>query len=84
MTKIAGTRCTAARFIPSWHAAVLVAPSPTQVRATRFSPRLRKASATPVTIVTLVPMWLMGWMTPTEASPMWRSRPPLGESEVAR
>ena len=35
-------------------------------------------------IVTLVPMWLIGWMMPLGRSPMCRSRPRLGESLVDR
>ena len=81
--KIAGRFWTAAKFIPSWHAAVLVAPSPTQVRATRASPRLRKAMAAPVTMHTLVPIWLIGWIIPFSRFPICRSLPPLGESDVA-
>ena len=84
ITKTTGTFCTAARFMPSWQAAVLVAPSPIQPIATRSSPRLRKARPIPATTVTLVPMWLIGWRTPALRSPMCRSRPALGESDVAR
>src|SRR6266511_6308088 len=48
MMKMAGTRCTAAKFVPSCAAAVLVDPSPTQVMATRGSRLILKVSAIPV------------------------------------
>jgi hypothetical protein len=56
MTNTAGTLRAAARVRPSWNAPVLVAPSPTQVMATRASCRDWNASANPVMMVAEVPM----------------------------
>src|SRR5438445_492304 len=62
--KIAGTRWTAAKFVASCAAAVLVEPSPTHVRAMRRSPRILNVSATPVTTGTMSPTCEMGGSTP--------------------
>ena len=52
---MAGTFWTAAKFVPSCAAAVLVEPSPTQVRATRFSPFILNVRAIPVMTDTMSP-----------------------------
>jgi hypothetical protein len=46
-TKIAGTFQSCPRFSDSWNVPVFVAPSPKNATATRFSPRIWKASAAP-------------------------------------
>src|SRR2546427_6215140 len=79
--KIAGTRWTAAKFVASCAAAVLVEPSPTHVRATRRSPRILKVSATPMTTGTMSPTCEMGCSTPWVQAPTCRSRPREGRSE---
>src|SRR5438034_3635380 len=55
--KIAGSCCTAAKFVPSCAAAVLVAPSPTQVSATRGSCFSLKVRAIPAITGTMSPTW---------------------------
>src|SRR2546422_40861 len=81
--KIAGSCCTAAKFVPSCAAAVLVAPSPTQVSATRGSCFSLKVRAIPAITGTMSPTWEIGCSTPCAHDPTCRSRPREGESSVA-
>ena len=81
---MAGTRWTAAKFVPSCAAAVLVAPSPTHVSATRRSPFILNVSAIPQITGTMSPTWEIGCSTPWENEPTCRSRPRDGASSLPR
>src|SRR6266516_861036 len=74
MMKMAGTRCTAAKLVPSCAVAVLAEPSPTHVSATRGSRFSLNVSAIPVITGTMSPTWEMGWRMPCLNEPTWRSR----------
>src|SRR5438034_3833859 len=79
MMKMAGTRWTAAKLVPSCAAAVLVDPSPTQVSATRGSRLILNVRAMPVITGTMSPTWEIGCSNPCANEPTCRSRPALGE-----
>src|SRR2546426_4421056 len=85
--KVTGVQTCAlpiSKFVPSCAAAVLVEPSPTQVRATRGSRLILNVSAIPVATGTISPTCEMGCSTPCTQAPTWRSRPRAGESSLPR
>src|SRR5215210_4891833 len=82
-TKTVGSLRTPARFIASCASPRADAPSPNQPTATRFSPRMRKASAQPTATGSIAGRWLTIASRPRFASAMWTlpSRPFVGPSE---
>ena len=80
-----GSRCTAAKFRPSWNAPVEVAPSPMYTSTTRASRFILKLSATPAITGIMSPRCEIWPMKPRSRSPKWMfsSRPRVGESPVA-
>ena len=84
ITKMTGRRWTAARVTPSWNSPVRVAPSPFQVMATLFRPRILNPSAIPVKTGVSAATMEIGGMIPFAGSPVWRSRPRVIVSAVPR
>src|SRR6266545_1111917 len=81
-----GRRRTPAKFMPSWQSPRAEAPSPYQATATRFSSRIRKASAQPTATGSIAGRWLTMAIRPSFASAMWTlpSRPRVGPSMPRR
>ena len=69
--KTMGRRRTPARFIDSCVSPRAEAPSPNQPSATRFSSRIRKASAQPTATGSIAGRWLTMAMSPRRSSAMW-------------
>ena len=80
--KTTGRRRTPARFIASCASPRAAAPSPNQPTATRFSSRIRKASAQPTATGSIAGRWLTIAISPRRASAMWTlpSLPRVGPS----
>ena len=85
--KTTGSRRTPAKFIASCASPRAEAPSPNQPTATRFSSRIRKASAQPTATGSIAGRWLTIAISPSRESAMWTlpSRPlrrPVGAAHV--
>ena len=80
--KTMGRLRTPARFIASCASPRAIAPSPDQPTATRFSSRIRKASAQPTATGSIAGRWLTMAIRPSRWSAMWTlpSRPRVGPS----
>src|SRR5581483_8225361 len=81
-TKTTGSARTAAKFIPSCVSPRAEAPSPNHATATRFSSRMRKASAQPTATGSIAGRCETIAIRPRRASAMWTlpSRPLAGPS----
>ena len=77
-----GRRRTPAMFIASCASPRAADPSPNQPTATRFSSRMRKASAQPTATGSIAGRWLTIEIVPSRMSAMWTlpSRPRAGPS----
>jgi hypothetical protein len=82
--KTTGRRRTPARFIASWQSPRADAPSPNQPIATRFSSRIRNASAQPTATGSIAGRWLTIAISPSRESAMWTlpSFPFVGPSSL--
>jgi hypothetical protein len=82
-TKTTGSLRTPASVIASWQSPRADAPSPNQPTATRFSSRMRKASAQPTATGSIAGRWLTIAISPRLESAMWTlpSLPFVGPSE---
>src|SRR5213595_2429217 len=85
-TKTTGSLRTPARFIASWQSPRAEAPSPNQPTATRFSSRIRNASAQPTATGSIAGRWLTIASRPRRESAMWTlpSLRPVGAAHVLR
>src|SRR6059058_5821693 len=77
-----GSLRTPASVIASWQSPRADAPSPNQPTATRFSSRMRNASAQPTATGSIAGRWLTIAISPSFESAMWTlpSRPLVGPS----
>src|SRR5213592_4735797 len=81
-----GSRRTPAKFMPSCASPRAIAPSPDHATATRFSSRIRNASAQPTETGSIAGRWLTIASSPRRASAMWTlpSLPAVGPAHVLR